>query len=132
MWPKTSVLGAFWGRSRGTCERDPSPLTFPAKASGNFVNQMKCIVLGQSAADLVRNVARHFWPKRRAWHPRRAISFPAEVPSVSIWLGIQQRVGAEHARQIGRGRRRQERLVELGEARDAEQAEAADHLILEQ
>ena len=52
--------------------------------------------------------------------------------SITIGLDIQQRKGAEHARQIRCGRRMQVRLVEFGKAGDAEQPETADNLIFQQ
>jgi hypothetical protein len=61
----------------------------------------------------------------------RFVASPGRT-SVSIRLDVEQRVGAEHARQIGRGGRTQEGLVELGKARNAEQAKTADHLIFQQ
>ena len=68
-------------------------------------------------------------------HPRcreRAMSLRLLVSSVSIGLVVEQRECAEHARRIGCGRRVQAGLVHLGKRGGAEQAEAAQHLVLEQ
>src|SRR4051794_3795478 len=115
MWPKTSALGAFSGRYRGTCWR-AAPRALPAtRAQAKFANQFRRIAPKCAMPDDVGIVA----------SPQRPVLIP-------VRLDIEQREGAEHAGHVGRGNLMQIGLVELTEAGDAEQPKAADHLVLEQ
>src|SRR5690348_16792595 len=62
---------------------------------------------------------------------REVIASGVDV-SIPVRLDVEQRIGAEHARRVRRGRRMQEGLVEPGKRGHAKQAERADHFVLEQ
>src|SRR6476661_10065296 len=55
----------------------------------------------------------------------------ASFHSISIGVVVEQRERAEHARRIRCGRLVQAGLVDLGERGGAQEAEAAQHLVLE-
>src|SRR4051794_19467695 len=52
--------------------------------------------------------------------------------SVSIWLVVEQRKRAEHTRRVGCGRLVQAGFVDLGERGRTQEAETAQHFVLEQ
>src|SRR5262245_1650614 len=102
MWPKTSALGAFSGRSSVTCWLRPSHTRPAATVLTKFINNSRRIALERAMPNDV------------------GIVTMLGPVLILVRINIQQREGAEGIRQIGRRGLVQIGLVELTEAGHAE------------
>src|SRR5262245_45758396 len=138
--PRASKTGICENPKAASTQASRSPIAPSARKVGPV--RLSPTPATSGSCDSSTMVARMSWRASAIASVSPAIPAPTIRTEGAAWSGMmslvpvvldfEQREGAQHVRRVGRGRRMQVGTVEIGEARDAEQAETALHFVLEQ